>query len=189
MRHLGTLQTVTLLALAIAICVFAVKESSRSEAWSRVVRDWLTMGLILAGYWSIGWFAAPPITAWQEQWLGWDRILLDTWGMRALIESAGLLLPSLLETSYLLLYAVPPLCMCAVYWVGGRDRVHAFLFTLMLGTFAAYALLPLLPVHGPQLRSRVWICQTSMGFRELGTSGFWTIWTSGPASFRAGMWQ
>ena len=36
-------------------------------------------------------------------------------------------------------------------WVGGRQRVHSFLFTLLLGTFSAYALLPLFPVHGPHV--------------------------------------
>jgi membrane-associated phospholipid phosphatase len=72
-------------------------------------------------------------------------------GLRAAVESAGFLLPSMLELGYLLLYAAPPVCLCILYWVGGRDRIQAFLFTLLLGTFAAYSLLPLFPVHGPHV--------------------------------------
>lgn len=150
-RHLGPRPRLILFALPVAICGLAALESARSTAWSRVLRDWLSMGLILAGYWSIGWFAAPPLTAWQERWLDWDRAVLDAWGLRAAIESAGWLLPSVLETVYLLLYAVPPACVCSLYWLGGRNRVHTFLYTLLLGTFSAYALLPLFPVHGPHV--------------------------------------
>ncbi|MFN0106793.1 MAG: phosphatase PAP2 family protein [Bryobacteraceae bacterium] len=150
-RQLGMAPRLLLLILPLLICGLATVESGTSRPWSRVVRDWLSMGLILVGYWSIGWFSAPPIVAWQERWVGWDRTLLDAWGLRAAIESAGYLIPSLLEVTYLLLYALPMVCMCVLYWIGGRERVHRFLFTLLLGTFSAYALLPLLPVHGPHL--------------------------------------
>jgi membrane-associated phospholipid phosphatase len=151
LRHLGPTQRVVLFALPVSICALAVWEAANSTALSRVVRDWLSMGLILAGYWSIGWFAMAPMAGWQEQLLGWDRVVLYDWGLRAAVESAGILIPSVLEVLYVLLYAVPPICICAVYWVGGRERVHAFLHTLLLGTFSAYALLPLFPVHGPHV--------------------------------------
>jgi membrane-associated phospholipid phosphatase len=140
-----------LLAAPVLICGLAVWESFHSAPWTRVVRDWLSIGLILAAYWSLGWFATSPWTGWQEQWLGWDRVVLDQWGMRAAVESAGRLIPSVLEIVYLLLYALPVLCVCGVYRVGGRERVNAFLFTLLLGTLAAYAVLPLVPVHGPHV--------------------------------------
>jgi hypothetical protein len=44
------------------------------------------------------------LPAWQEQWLGWDRLILDG-GLRAAMEIAGFLPPSLLETGCLLPYA------------------------------------------------------------------------------------
>ena len=150
-RQIGAMQIVALLAMTSAIFAGAVWESSRSTALTRVVRDWLSMGVILAGYWSVGWFVGPPLVQRQEEWLGGDRVVLGEWGLRAAVESLGPVIPSVLEILYLLLYAVPPICICAIYWVGGRQRVHTFLYTLLLGTFSAYALLPLVPVHGPHV--------------------------------------
>jgi membrane-associated phospholipid phosphatase len=150
-RQIGATQIVALLAMAVAIFTGALWESSRSTAVTRVVRDWLSMGLILAGYWSVGWFVRQPLVQRQEEWLGWDRVVLGEWGLRAAVESTGIVIPTVLEILYLLLYAVPPICICAIYWVGGRQRVHAFLYTLLIGTFSAYALLPLVPVHGPHV--------------------------------------
>jgi len=151
MRGLQIAPRLALFALPLVIIFLAVAESNRTRPLTRVVRDWLTMGLVLPAYWSIGWFAAPPITPWQDLWVSWDRTILNDWGFRAAVEFAGPLFPSIFETTYLILYAIPPICMGAIYAVGGRDRVHAFLFTLILGTFSAYALLPLIPVHGPHV--------------------------------------
>ncbi|MBI2688541.1 MAG: phosphatase PAP2 family protein [Acidobacteria bacterium] len=150
-RHIGAGPRVLLFAIPLVIWALAAYESSRSTALTRVTRDWLTMGLILVGYWSIGWFASAPLTVWQDRWLQWDRLILNDWGLRAAIESMGMVFPSALEVLYMLLYAFPPACICAVYWAGGRDRVHSYLYTLMLGTFIAYALLPLFPVQGPHV--------------------------------------
>lgn len=34
---------------------------SRSTCrWSEIARDWWPLGLILVGYWAMGWFATPP---------------------------------------------------------------------------------------------------------------------------------
>ena len=150
-RQLGAMQVISLLAIAATIFAGAVWEASRSTALTRVVRDWVSIGLILAGYWSVGWFVAPPLVQRQEEWLGWDRVVLTEWGLRAAVESMGRVIPSVLKICYLLLYTVPPVCICAIYSVGGRERVHAFLYTLLLGTFSAYALLPLVPVQGPHV--------------------------------------
>jgi membrane-associated phospholipid phosphatase len=150
-RDLPASKRLLLPAIALLIYSAAAVESANSTRLSRVVRDWLSTGLILAGYWSIGWFAAPPITAWQERWIGWDRVILDTWSLRAAVESAGILLPSMLESGYMLLYAAPPVCLCILSWLGGRERIHTFLFMLLLGTFTAYSFLPLFPVHGPHI--------------------------------------
>lgn len=150
-RHLGMAEKIVLPALALLICRAGRAESSRSTPVTRVVRDWLSMVLILAAYWSVGWFTAPPLVAWQEHWLGWDRVLLTDWGLRAAIESAGIFLPSVLEVVYLLLYAIPPACVCVLYRIGGREKINAFLHMLLLGTLSAYALLALLPVHGPHV--------------------------------------
>lgn len=150
-RHLPLAPRLGLLSIPAAIYALGNWETDRSTARSRVVRDGLSVFLILVAYWSLGWFATSPLTTWQEHWLAWDRFVLNDWGARRAIESAGSLLPSILEIAYLLLYAVPIASLGAIYWVGGRDRVHTFLFTLLLSTLTAYALLPLIPVHGPHV--------------------------------------
>lgn len=150
-RHLDLLPRLSLPMLGLSVWRLAAFETARSRPWSRVLRDWLSMGLILAAYWSAGWFVAPPIAGWQETWIVWDRVLLDDWGVRGWIESAGMLIPSLLESAYLILYALPPIGVGLLYWLGGRRRVEPFLHMLLLGTICAYALLPVFPVHGPRV--------------------------------------
>ena len=55
------------------------------------------------------------LAAWQERWLGWDRLILDG-GLRAVVEIAGFLPPSLLETGCLLLYAYATLVFIAAIY-------------------------------------------------------------------------
>jgi membrane-associated phospholipid phosphatase len=78
-------------------------------------------------------------------------VLLDKMGFRSMIEIFGGVIPWTLEAVYLLLYAIPPLCMGALYFGGARDRADRFLLTLFLGTFATYALLPYFPTASPRV--------------------------------------
>lgn len=150
-RQLGFVPPGVLALQALFFGVAATTRPTRLGAAGRVVGDFLPMGAIVTGYWNIGWFATTPMAAWQAAWVSWDRVLLDGWGLRAAIESSGLLLPTLLEVTYLLLYAIPVAAVCVLYLAGWRERVPHFLFLLLLGTFAAYALLPLFPVYGPRI--------------------------------------
>lgn len=136
-------------ALALAILAAGKAETKWSTPATRVLRDWLSIGLIPPAYWSVGLFTARPLEQWQERWLVWDRILLNQWGLRAALESTGYLIPSVLEVIYLLLYTFPAICLGILYGIGVRERVNTYLFTLLSGTLTAYALLALLPVHGP----------------------------------------
>jgi membrane-associated phospholipid phosphatase len=116
-----------------------------------IVRDWLPTPFVLVAYWTIDWL---PHSAYQGGWerylVAWDRTLLDTWGIRAMIESSGSFLPGLLEFSYSLLYAVPPFCLAILYLCHRRIRVDSFLFLFLSGTLLAYALLPHFPLQGPR---------------------------------------
>ena len=117
----------------------------------QVARDWWPLTLVLIGYWAVGWFAAPPHAALQTGFLRWDRLLLYDAHLQAGIESAGPVFPALLETVYLCLYAIPPLCVGILYACGRRSQVPRFLLFLFAGTFSAYALLPFLPVISPRI--------------------------------------
>ncbi|MBI3683483.1 MAG: phosphatase PAP2 family protein [Acidobacteria bacterium] len=134
-----------------ALWALAAVESRFSRKWSAVVRDWIPLSLILAGYWQADWFPSPPVTRWEQTWIQWDRILLDGFGLRRGLEAFGWMVPSLLEGAYLLLYAVPPLCVGALYLCHKRARTDRFLATCFLGTFFVYALLPHFPTASPRL--------------------------------------
>jgi len=127
-----------------------------SQAWRRsdgaaIARDWLVPAVALAGYWQMGWFAGGRDRAWENAWLSWDRVLLDHWGLRSMVERQLIGLPWILELCYLLLYAIPPACLGVLYWRRARSSVDRFLATFALGTLAAYALLPVIAVQSPRI--------------------------------------
>lgn len=150
LRPLTVAQRTSLLALPCALVWLWVLEARHSRPWSRVVRQWASLALILAGYWAVGWFAGPHRDAWQARWVEWDRLILDDFGLRRAIESTGRVIPISLETCYTLLYAIPPASLGAIYLCGARRRADRFLTVLFLGTFLAYALLPFFPVASPR---------------------------------------
>ena len=76
--------------------------------------------------------------------------MLSDWRLRAAIEVLGPAIPSVLEATYLCLYAIPVFCLAALYILGRRDRIDLFLTTLLLGGFCAYALLPFFPITSPR---------------------------------------
>jgi membrane-associated phospholipid phosphatase len=137
--------------IPLALGTLAAIERRYSRKWSNVLRDWAPLALILVGYWELDWFAVPAISGWDNLWIGFDRLLLNHFGLRDLIEVFGGAIPGTLEMVYLLLYTIPPVCMAAIYWNGARNRADRFLFTLFLGTFTAYALLPCFPTTSPRI--------------------------------------
>ena len=135
-----------LLAAAVAL------EARYSVPWSQILRDWVPLGLIVLAYREVEWFSGKPALADLERiWVRWDHFILYDAGFRAALESAGSFIPSLLEITYLLLYALPPACMAALYWYGQRSRIDRFLTTLFVGAFCAYALLPYFPTSPPRI--------------------------------------
>ena len=137
--------------IPIGIWALGSIERRYSRPWSSIARDWIPLALILAAYRQLNWFAAPVNPRWSSLWMGWDRILFDHLGFRAALEAFGGFIPGTLEVFYLLLYAIPPICMAALYLNGERNHADRFLFTLLLGTFAAYALVPYFPTDPPRL--------------------------------------
>lgn len=136
--------------LVLLTAIFA--ESRNSKPWSRVVRDWIALGLILVAYREVDWLGGKqPLFHLQDTWIAWDRVVLDQLRLRAAIEYFGGIVPAILEAVYLSLYAIPPLCLGLVYWFRGRDRVDRFSTTLFAGAFCAYALLPFFPSLSPRV--------------------------------------
>jgi membrane-associated phospholipid phosphatase len=99
----------------------------------------------------MGWFASRPLGVLQRELANLDRLLLNSANLQGVIEAAGPVFPAMLETLYLLLYAIPPVCLGILYACGERSQVPRFLLLVFAGTFIAYALLPYVPVISPRV--------------------------------------
>ena len=125
--------------------------SLRGSEFLGVIRDWFALALMLLAYREMGWFARPHHTFYLEQsWVQLDRMLLRNWGLHRAIESLGPALPSALEISYSLVYALAPFAVAMLYVYGKRDRVDRFLFTFVLGVLLSYVQYPLWPSEPPR---------------------------------------
>ena|SRR5580704_331494 len=105
-----------LAALIVAAMLWLARMDSR---W----RDWMPLLYTLIAYRQMDWFTpAASDHRFDLRWIGWDRWLLDERGLRAAIESAGSLLPALLESCYLLVYAVAPVALWALLPTAGATK-------------------------------------------------------------------
>ena len=128
------------------VLLLAYAENLRHRRFLSIMRDWYPLPLMLLAYREMGWFAPSQHTyALEYGWVLYDRLLLDDWGLRRLIEAAGPLLPSILEISYSLVYAIAPFCMGWLYHRRKLERMNAFLTTFLLGIFLSYVLFPYFP--------------------------------------------
>ena len=143
----GEIKVRILFVNAVLILVYRILAERRWEA----LRDWLPYPLILLAYKEIGWLALPHAsTALEQSWIGWDRLLLNEWGLRGAIESLGPFIPNVLELSYLLVYAVPAYAVAIFVMKGESQRLDAFYVVLLLGTLGTYALYPYFPSEPPR---------------------------------------
>jgi len=144
--RLALLNFTVILTYAGVVCLSYTKPRLALE----VARDWLPLGLILVAYREMGWFALPHQGhSIESRWVVWDRLVLHHGG-RAVIEFLGPVLPSILEISYALVYALPPAALAAVYFFGGRDRADRFLTVLLLSVLLCYAQFPFWPSEPPR---------------------------------------
>lgn len=120
--------------------------------WTRVLRDWMSPGYILAAYWSLAPLArGPEARHYDAIWVQWDRVVLHHYGLQALLEMAGGLFPASLEFVYLLLYGLPTALVGWFYWRRRRDRLECFLEVMFAATLVTYAMIPLFPSGPPRL--------------------------------------
>lgn len=144
--------TVFMNAIVIAgFGILATAESLRGSVSFSMARDWYPAPLMLLAYREMGWFAPAHHTYELEHgWVVWDRMLLNDWGVRAVIEALGPVLPALLEVSYTLVYTIPMFSVAMLYAYRRRERVDRFLTTFLLGVLVSYALFPYFPSEPPR---------------------------------------
>jgi len=120
---------------------------ARDAEW----RDLLPYPFALLCYREAGWLAsviAPHDL--EKRWIGWDRMLLDAWHGRALIESLGDAVPALLEAAYLSVYVIALLAVGILYLCGRREQVDRFWFAFLLGLMLSYIQFPFWPSEPPR---------------------------------------
>ena len=139
-------------AIPLLIAIAAMVESRFGNRWTSYLRDWLLSGLVLIAYWEIDLFASPifPIDR-QENWLAFDRWLLNEASLRHLIEFFGPVVPTVLEACYFFLYTIPPFCLAMLYLYRQRGEVDRFYRMFLSGALGAYAMLPLVPMQSPRI--------------------------------------
>jgi len=116
-----------------------------------IARDWLPLALVPVAYIEMANFTVSEgPTVYEHSWLAWDRMVLDAWGLRRIIESLGPVIPALLEVCYALIYALPGTALAILYFERKRDRVDQFLFTFVGGCLITYSLFPLFPSQPPR---------------------------------------
>jgi membrane-associated phospholipid phosphatase len=117
-----------------------------------VVRDWLALFWVLVAYREMDWFT-PPFKDFhlERAWVLWDRALFYQLGLKHWIESLGPLLPNYLEFCYVLVYAIGPFSVAALYVSNHRERADRFLVAYAVGTLASYALFPFFPSDPPRV--------------------------------------
>lgn len=137
-------------AVLAALWLLAWPRTAR-HAWLAVVRDWLPLALILLAYRQMGWMALPHENRnFENFWIGPDRLLLHSLGMKRAIESLGPLLPNLLELSYLLVYVMPVAATAVFYAAQARERLDRAYRIILPATLATYALYPYFPSEPPR---------------------------------------
>lgn len=147
-----TLTVTTNIAVVLWFFLFAWANRERGFKTLDYVRDIYPLPLLLLAYRQMEWVALPHTgPRIEEPWLAWDVKLLLDWGGRALVESAGALLPSVLEASYLLTYSLPVFCVVVLTLSGARRRIDDFYSILLLGMLTAYAFYPWFPSTTPRL--------------------------------------
>lgn len=118
--------------------------------WS-IARDWFALAFTLLAYREMDWFTPERHSYELEQaWILWDRELLYDYGLQRLLESAGVVIPFLLEWCYLVVYSVGPFGVALLYARHKADRTWIFLLFYVSGTLLAYALFPYFPSEPPR---------------------------------------
>jgi len=147
-RSLVTLLNFTILA---AYSVLIVFDRSKPAGAFSVARDLVSLALIVLAYREMGWFARPHLDHNLEaSWVEWDRLVLRG-GARAVIESLGPVIPSILEISYALVYALAPFAIAMLYVCKRRENVDQFLFIFAVGVLLCYGQFPFWPSEPPRV--------------------------------------
>ena len=146
--HSPALKSGTIAAL-ISASVLALLPAP-TAAWQIVVRTWLPVVLLVAGYRLSGLFFVAPMKS-VEQWLlAFDTRVFEAVGWKPRWTRAPVFRGAL-ELAYLLVYAMVPLGVVALYLAGASNQVSRYWAVVLTACFASYAMLPWLQTRPPRV--------------------------------------
>lgn len=141
-----------LLMNAAVFLLYVIVWLLRRRGWVEYARDWIPQAMAMVAYQQMGLFAdGAPQHVLESKWIVFDRLLLDTFHLRTALESLGPVIPSLLELSYLFVYAVPPITMAILYVLGERRRADLVLAIYLIALFLCYGQFPFWPSEPPRV--------------------------------------
>lgn len=175
--HLGYQPVILLAAVFILFSGLAHSETTFHARAREMTRDWLPIPLTFVAFREMELFVPAHYTHQYERgWIYWDKLLLEGWHLRSLIQSSGALLPTFLELCYFFVYGVGAYCVGLLYLRGHRTRVNRFLTIYLLGTLGAYALFPYFPSQPPRFAfpavapsATTWVRQLNLWFLQHAT--------------------
>ena len=137
-------------AVGVALLAAASVPSMGGPAAAQVVRDWLPLAWILAGYWLPALLVTRTNQSLERALLALDRRWFGRSGIAAFVERAPRAVIELLEVAYLFCYPLVPAGFAALYAAGLRDEVDRFWTAVLLAVFSCYSILPWLPTEPPR---------------------------------------
>jgi membrane-associated phospholipid phosphatase len=150
--NLGLQPLFILIGVLAFLLLLAYLEQARLLQPIGIVRDFVPLGMTLLAFREMELFLPLQYDyRFEALWIRWDRLLLDSWHLRALIEQTGRSFPFCLELSYLLVYGLPFYCVGMIYVWGNRRLCDRLLVIYLAGTLTAYALFPYFPSQPPRI--------------------------------------
>ena len=162
-RDLGILlarDTVTLATL------LALRRNRQRAPWLAAAADLFPALLLLVAYRESGMLLTPdPAHHLDYVFVQWDRTLLQSHSVQAVLQAGAPWLERYLELAYLLCYPLVPLGVAAIHFtsprsVGGesdaqrRRAMDDFWTAVLLATLFCYALYPFFPLSPPRSEER-----------------------------------
>ena len=142
----------TIIVNGSVLCIYAVLLRFPDSVVAEHLRNWIPLALMLLAYKEMGWLApASHDHRLEQSWIVWDHLLLTRWRLRTVIESAGPLLPSILELCYVLVYALPAFSMSMLYAYRKSRDAECLLVVYLLGLFLSYVQFPFWPSEPPRI--------------------------------------
>ena len=137
-------------AALVSASVFALLPAP-TGTWQIVARNWLPLVLLIAGYRLSGLFFVAPMRSVEERLLSFDRRVFDAVGWKPSGATRAPLVRGALELAYLLVYAMVPLGVVALYLAGASNELSRYWAVVLTACFASYAMLPWLQTRPPRV--------------------------------------